>query len=112
MQVFHQLAEVASRGESAAVAIVGDVHLGHVELLQNMLEEARRSGTTAAVLTFFPHPVGVLNPTKKLERLTTASEKLRLFEALAGGAVLDGIRRKSVAALSPAEFFNATWSRD
>ena len=84
MHVFHKLEEIAPKVEAASVAIgnFDGVHLGHAALLRHMLEHAHSLKVPGTVLTFFPHPVEVLNPSKKLERLTTASEKLAVFEAM------------------------------
>ena len=108
MQVFHKLQETAPKVEAASVAIgnFDGVHLGHAALLRHMLEHAHSVSVPGTVLTFFPHPVEVLNPKKKLERLTTTSEKLALFEAMGVDLVLVEPFDMRLAALSPEEFFD------
>src|SRR5688572_26885544 len=84
MKVFHQLADVANEVKLSSVAIgnFDGVHLGHMALLQDMVRHARLRGASATVLTFYPHPVEVLRPGQPLLRLTTATEKLALLEAI------------------------------
>ncbi|MBI4404896.1 MAG: bifunctional riboflavin kinase/FAD synthetase [Deltaproteobacteria bacterium] len=108
MRVFHDWAEICGKVEASAVAIgnFDGVHLGHQLLINQAITHARQSGHRACVLTFYPHPVEVLNPTKPLQRLTTASEKLGLFEALGVDDVLVVKFDEKLANLSPAEFFD------
>ncbi len=107
MQVFHRLAEVTPLLAKSAVAIgnFDGVHLGHRALLGRMVEIAKRDGATPVVLTFFPHPVEVLNPAKKLERLTTASEKLMQLESVGVELVLVEKFDLALASLEARDFF-------
>lgn len=107
MEVFHKLPEVRvpQNGTVVAIGNFDGVHRGHVELIKRMLENARLLNATPTVLTFFPHPVEILNPTKKLERLTTTSEKLELLSELGVECVLVEAFTKDLALLSPAQFF-------
>lgn len=107
MRVFHQLDEISECAESSAVAIgnFDGCHLGHQALLKAMIDHAQRNHLSAIVLTFFPHPVEVLNPSKPLERLTTASEKLNLLESLGVEQVLVEPFDSKLSNLSPSEFF-------
>jgi riboflavin kinase/FMN adenylyltransferase len=112
MQVFHRLEELSQKLTtpltSAAVAIgnFDGVHLGHAALLRNMVEHSRLVGATPTTLTFYPHPVEVLRPSIKLERLTTASEKLALLEAMGVELVLVEKFDAHLAGLSAREFFD------
>lgn len=107
MQVFHQLDQIESKASPSVVAIgnFDGVHLGHAALLSHMLSYARSSGLVGSVLTFYPHPVEVLNPAKKLLRLTTTSEKLALMEKMGVDLVLVEKFTPGLASLSPDEFF-------
>jgi riboflavin kinase/FMN adenylyltransferase len=70
-----------------------------------MVQSASSHHLTPTVLTFYPHPVEVLNPSKKLARLTTASEKLSLLESLGIERVLMEGFDAQLASLSPEDFF-------
>lgn len=106
MQVYHQLEQVPSSISSTAVAIgnFDGLHLGHRALLSRLVEDAQREGLTPSVLTFFPHPIEVLRPEKKLESLTTTSEKLKLLESCGVQHVLIAKFDLELASLLPEDF--------
>lgn len=107
MRVFHRLEDVSSQVNATSVAIgnFDGCHLGHERLLRGLVSTARSLDAVASVLTFFPHPVEVLTPNKKLERLTTASEKLQLLESHGVEITLVESFTMDLAALSPEAFF-------
>ena len=108
MRVFHTLEEFGATGTGASVAIgnFDGVHLGHASLLKGLGAYAATSQTIATVLTFFPHPVEVLHPGTKLQRLSTAGEKLNLLESL--GIDVVGVLPfdQAVACIPPRQFFD------
>ncbi len=65
-----------------AIGVFDGVHLGHKQLLQNMAEAAHKEGAQAAVLTFFPHPVAIIQ--QRLGRLyiCTLEERIDLLSKL------------------------------
>lgn len=107
MHVFHAIEDVRQHLSSSAVAIgnFDGCHLGHMALLKRMMEDSKTQQVTPVVLTFYPHPVEVLNPTKKLERLTTAREKLALLEKFGVALVLVERFDTTLANLSPRVFY-------
>ena len=107
MQVFHSLSQLTELSLRSSVAIgnFDGVHQGHVALLRDMTATARANGWAATVLTFYPHPVEVLRPGTRLERLSTTNEKLKLLEALGVDLVLVETFSSELAQLSPQEFF-------
>lgn len=52
------------------------VHLGHQELLRSLTGEAKAFGVPSVVVTFDPHPVQVLYPDRKLEKLFDGDDQL------------------------------------
>lgn len=107
MLVFHELKDIESRTGSTSVAIgnFDGVHLGHQALISSMLATAQMEKLRPTVLTFYPHPVEVLKPHKKLERLTTTSEKLELLEKLGVEQVLVARFDEALSQLTPDFFF-------
>jgi len=107
MQVIHGLSGIPESLSHSAVAIgnFDGIHLGHQKLLTQMLEGASSKKLVPAVLTFFPHPVQVLNPEKKLEQLTTTTEKLDLMKLM--GVKFGCVAKfdRTLSELSPEEFF-------
>ncbi len=57
------------------------VHLGHQKILSKLVSEGKRSKLETIVLTFFPHPRKILNPSIQLSLLNTQSEKIELFKS-------------------------------
>lgn len=85
MEVFRELESVQK--EKNAVITVGTfdgVHLGHVFVINSLLERAHRGGAAATLVTFDPHPKLVLNPpaAATISILTTLDEKLVILEEL------------------------------
>lgn len=58
------------------------VHRGHVSLVKKVLEESDKINGTPCVLTFYPHPLTVLNPYVNIEQITPLEDKLELIEKL------------------------------
>lgn len=80
------------------------VHLAHQTLLRRVVESARAAGVAAAAITFDPHPIRVLAPSRAPKTLTTLAERARLI-AEQGIEVLRVLPfTRELAHLSPAEF--------
>ena len=56
------------------------VHVGHQQIIGNVIRKARKADISAAVVTFDRHPLSVLNPDIPPKMLTTLDEKLSLLE--------------------------------
>ncbi|WP_068774672.1 bifunctional riboflavin kinase/FAD synthetase [Paenibacillus sp. FJAT-26967] len=89
MQTIHlsypiQNAEILPFAGRKVIAI-GDfdgVHLGHREVIGRAVENARRLGVPAAIMTFDPHPRELLGQDKYSRLLSPTSYKLEVFEKL------------------------------
>ena len=77
-------------GRDAAVAVgnFDGVHLGHAEIVRRLRTTAERLGVPAVVLTFDPHPAGVVRPGTAPVPLTTPARRAELLTALGVDAVL------------------------
>ena len=64
------------------------VHTGHQRILKRAKEMARKRGTSAALMTFDPHPVAVLYPERAPKVLTPLSLKLNLLESYADNCII------------------------
>jgi len=56
------------------------VHRGHVTLINKVIEESKNIDGTPCVLTFYPHPLTVINPYVQIEQITPLKDKLELIE--------------------------------
>lgn len=56
------------------------VHLGHKSIIDELISVGRENHLETAVLTFWPHPRFVFNPSENLKLLNTLEEKTFLME--------------------------------
>lgn len=92
------------RGGVVAIGNFDGVHRGHQAVLDKALDEARRLGVPALVLTFVPHPRQVFRPAEPLFVLTPPPMKARLVEALGFDAIVEQDFTRAFAAQSPETF--------
>ena len=63
MAITEELDQVSTVGDSiVTIGVFDGVHLGHRHLLQKLIENARKSGNSAGVVTFKNHPATIVNP--------------------------------------------------
>ncbi len=70
---------------SNAVVTIGTfdgVHVGHQEILRNLVNRAKEIGGESVVVTFYPHPRQVLNGDSNIRFISTQEEKIHHLEAL------------------------------
>ncbi|HEX5742660.1 MAG TPA: bifunctional riboflavin kinase/FAD synthetase, partial [Flavobacteriaceae bacterium] len=58
------------------------VHVGHQEILQNLVKTAKIEDKKSVVVTFFPHPRMVLEKNSTIKLLNTLEEKTALIDAI------------------------------
>ena len=106
MTRYQTMADLAARGSrvSLAVGFFDGVHRGHQRVLRAAVARARAVGGEAWALTFEPHPLAVLDPSRAPALLTPPD----LRDVFLKEAGLDGVVvlqfTPEMAALSPAEF--------
>ncbi|ELU00004.1 hypothetical protein CAPTEDRAFT_135035 [Capitella teleta] len=69
----------AGQGRALTIGNFDGVHLGHVHLIKKLVAEAKRSGLTAAALTFEPHPARHFAPERPFFQLTPSARKIELM---------------------------------
>lgn len=89
---------------AVAIGKFDGVHLGHQQLLHELVELSEDSGLAAAVLTFDRHPRSVLNPQTAPAALIGPNQKAALLESVGIDVVLTVAFDKEMADLSPEEF--------
>lgn len=83
--------ESVPAGSGPFVATIGNydgVHRGHRRILDEVTSLAARSGGTSLVVTFDPHPVAVVAPSRAPRLLATRRQKLDALAAAGIDAVL------------------------
>ena len=84
MKVLYRLEALATE-YSRPVATIGNfdgVHLGHQQLMRDLVRRAAEIGGTPMVVTFHPHPLQVLAPGNAPRQIQTLEQKLETIEAL------------------------------
>ena len=90
-----------------AVLSVGNfdgLHLGHQQILRQVIERAQAQQAVAGVITFDPHPLKVLHPDKAPPLVETIAQRLDRFAAIGLEAALVLRFDRALAGLSPEEF--------
>lgn len=95
------------RGGVVAIGNFDGIHRGHQAVLERALEEARRRGVPALVLTFAPHPRKVFRPDVLLFVLTPPHVKARLIEALGFDGVIERPFTRAFSSQSAEDFVTA-----
>jgi riboflavin kinase/FMN adenylyltransferase len=80
------------------------VHLGHQEVVRNVVAGAHQAGALAVVLTFYPHPAAVLRKRQDPFYLTTPDERASLLGDLGVDVVITHPFNLEVAAMSARQF--------
>lgn len=106
---FQSIGEIPP-GFGPSVAAIGNfdgVHLGHREILNAVVAEARKLNARAVAITFDPHPERYLLATKACKLLTPMPERLRLLAQTGIDAVAVLPFDASLANLAAREFVSS-----
>ena len=82
MKIYHSISTFNSTEKTSIVTIgtFDGVHIGHQEIIKNLVKSASDTNNKSVILTFFPHPRMVLQKGTNLKLLTTLQEKIVLLE--------------------------------
>ncbi|MBN1355894.1 bifunctional riboflavin kinase/FAD synthetase [bacterium] len=80
------------------------VHIGHQNLIGNVVLRAERVKGVSVVLTYQPHPVSVLYPRKQLKRITGISEMMEIIGSFGVDFMVSFSFTPELARLDPDEF--------
>src|SRR5712691_10611884 len=105
MLIARSFAEAATFGPSAVtIGNFDGVHAGHRLLLCATLDIARERGLSAVALTFDPHPMAVVAPSRMPPLLSTIEERCSIMSHLGIEKVLILPFTHETAQLSPEQF--------
>ncbi|GMN10422.1 bifunctional riboflavin kinase/FAD synthetase [Croceitalea sp. MTPC9] len=80
------------------------VHVGHRQILQRLINNAKEANYNSVLLTFFPHPRMVLQKESNIKLLNTLEEKIKILESLGLDYVIVHPFTKEFSRLSAIEF--------
>jgi len=92
-----------------AVVTIGNfdgVHIGHQEIMRQVVEKARQLAGTSVAFTFRPHPQIALRPEQQISLLTTYDEKAELLGAQGIDLVIEQPFSREFSITSPDQFFH------
>ena len=79
-ELVSKLTEVGEKRPTfLAIGVFDGVHLGHQNLLQSMASAAIAESARPAVLTFYPHPITLINGRRDRLYLSTLEERIELL---------------------------------
>ena len=56
------------------------VHLGHQQIIKQLLKEANATGGESVLISFYPHPRKIVQPETNIAQLTTLEERIELLK--------------------------------
>jgi riboflavin kinase/FMN adenylyltransferase len=97
-----------------AIVTIGNfdgVHLGHLKLIQQVVDRSRALDLHSFAITFDPHPEQVLVPERKLTYLSTAEERKEILQQSGIHSVWICPFTRDLARLEPEEFMRLVTER-
>jgi len=81
LKIFHSITDFKSEtGTIATLGTFDGVHIGHMKIIERLIQNADELNCETLVLTFFPHPRMVLQDQSEIKLLNTIDEKSFLLE--------------------------------
>jgi riboflavin kinase/FMN adenylyltransferase len=106
MQIFQGVEEVPPDWGASVVSIgnFDGVHLGHQKLLRQAVHEAKTLALPVVVFTFYPHPVSVLYPERKTQKLFDLRDQREQLDRLGVTHLIEQEFTHNFAKLSASDF--------
>ena len=111
MQHFQSLDLVKLKQSWLTIGSFDGVHLGHQQILKQLVNGARAAQSPSVVVTFFPHPAVVLGKGTNGGYLSTPEERAELLGACGVDVVITLPFTRELAALSALDFMNRLQGR-
>lgn len=107
MQVFRGFSEIHQTFKRPIVTIgnFDGLHLGHRQIIQAVIDRAKKEGGTSIVYTFRPHPHLALTPAEDLKLINTYDEKLDLLREIGVDVVIEEPFSRQFSTITPETFF-------
>jgi len=107
MKIFRSIRDVGDyfgRGSSIAIGVFDGVHRGHRKVIEKACLQAAESSRRSAVLTFFPHPMKIVDPKFAAPNLISLDHRIRLIDELGVDAVVVLRFSRHLASIDPHDF--------
>jgi riboflavin kinase/FMN adenylyltransferase len=67
---------------AVTIGVFDGVHIGHRQVIADLISLATSSGTSPAIVTFDPHPLSILAPERAPKMLTSVDQRIDQFRQL------------------------------
>ena len=105
MQLITDIAHFHPSKESVlTIGTFDGIHVGHQRIIAQVVATAKAQGLTPTLLTFFPHPRMVLNPSSPIALIQTIEERAQLLESYGIEQLVIQPFSKEFAALSAEDY--------
>jgi len=105
LKVFHSISEYTSQNNcSLTVGTFDGVHLGHLQILDQLVKTAKKYHEESVLFTFFPHPRMVLQKELDIKLLNTIDERIELLSQTGLDNLIIVPFNKEFSRLSAVEF--------
>jgi riboflavin kinase/FMN adenylyltransferase len=76
------------RGCVATIGNFDGLHVGHQAIIREVIDRARETQRSSAVITFHPHPLSIVAPDRVPKQIVTLSQKEEIIRAMGVDALL------------------------
>lgn len=104
MRHFWSLEDIQLENSWVTIGSFDGVHRGHQQIIDKLTAGARKNGSLAVVVTFYPHPAVVLGKRAKAFYLTSPEERARLLGQLGVDVVITHPFNEQVASTRAYDF--------
>lgn len=104
MQHFRSLDEVQLSSSWVTIGTFDGVHLGHQQIIKDLVQKARKQDQTPVVVTFHPHPAVVLGGVEGPYYLTLPEKRAQLLADLGVEIVITHPFTRRISNYSPEKF--------
>ncbi len=111
MQHFYNLDDIQLERSIVTIGSFDGVHLGHQQIIRDLVAKARQQKIPAAVITFHPHPQLIIHDEKRPYYLTMPDRRAALLGELGVNYVLTYPFNKQTSLLTAEEFVSLLQKR-